>query len=63
MDPNTDALETDIVTDLITGTTKLVTTPVTQRQPARQRTTNATEINKQSKGVNICLGTTCNRSL
>ena len=26
-------------------------TPVTQRQPKRQRTTNATEINKQSQGV------------
>ena len=28
------------------------TIPVTQRQPSRQRTTNATEINKQSYGVN-----------
>ena len=31
----------------------LYSTPVTQRQPTRQRTTNATEINKQPYGVNI----------
>ena len=36
-------------------------TPVTQRQPARQRTTTATEINKQAKGT-MCLGTTCHGS-
>ena len=29
---------------------------VTQRQPTRQTKTNATEINKQSYGVNTCLG-------
>ena len=31
--------------------------PVVQRQPTRQKTTYATEINKQSNGVNTCLGT------
>ena len=28
----------------------------------RQRTTNATEINKQSYGVNTCVGTTCSQT-
>ena len=32
-------------------------------KPTRQRTTNATEINKQSKGVNTCPGTTCHGSV
>ena len=31
--------------------------PVVQGQPTRQKTTYATEINKQSNGVNTCLGT------
>ena len=31
-------------------------TPVTQRQPTRQRTTNATEINKQSLGSKYLSG-------
>ena len=43
-------------------TNQLICTPVTHRQPTRQRTTNATEINKQSWGVNTCLGTTCHGS-
>ena len=38
-------------------------TPVTQRQPTRRRTTNATEIKKQSCGVNTCPGTTCHGSV
>ena len=42
---------------------KLIHPPVTQRKPARQRTTNATEINKQSEGVNTFLGTTCHGSV
>ena len=34
----------------------ILLTPVTKRQPTRQRATNATEIKKQSWGVNTCLG-------
>ena len=38
-------------------------TPVIPRQLKRQRTTNVIEINKQSEGNNICLGTTCHGSV
>ena len=36
---------------------------ITQRQATPQRKTKATEINKQSYGVNTCLGTTCHKSV
>ena len=42
--------------------TVLVYTLVTPRQPTRQTTINAVEINKREYGVNTCSGTTCHGS-
>ena len=50
-------------TPAISKVSRTFITPVTPRQPARQRITNAHDINKRSKGGNTCLGITCQGSV